>query len=135
MVVVGSRGLGPVASLLLGSVSVTVSKHASSPVVVCRPHPPLSPPQVGILVGVDGTALSLPAAELAFRLAALRRCTLTVLHSCWTPAAVGKRGPGSPGPDLTAQRALVAGSSPAWWRSSRTSSSTCGWSTASPTGT
>lgn len=110
MVVVGSRGLGPVASLLLGSVSVTVSKHASSPVVVCRPHTPLSPPQVGILVGVDGTSLSLPAAELAFRIAAQRHSTLTVLHSCWTPAAVGGQGAGSPAPDLTAQRALVAGS-------------------------
>ena len=110
MVVIGSRGLGPVASLLLGSVSVTVSKHASCPVVVCRPRTALGPPQDGILVGVDGTPLSLPAAEFAFRLAAERHRPLTVLHSCWTPEAVGVLRPGSPEPDLTAQRALVAGS-------------------------
>lgn len=110
MVVIGSRGLGPVASLLLGSVSVTVSKHASSPVVVSRPHTPLSPAQEGILVGVDGTVLSLPAAEFAFRIAAQRNSTLTVMRSCWTPAAVGAPGPGSAGPDLAQQRALVADS-------------------------
>lgn len=110
MVVIGSRGLGPVASLLLGSVGVTVCKHAVSPVVVCRPRTSLSPPQVGILVGVDGTAQSLPAAEFAFRMAAQRHSPLTVLHSCWTPAAVGAMSQGSSGPELTDQRALVADS-------------------------
>ena len=36
MIVMGSRGRGPVTSLVLGSVSVAVSTHASCPVVVRR---------------------------------------------------------------------------------------------------
>ncbi len=83
MIVLGSRGRGPIASLLLGSVSVSVSKHASCPVVVRRPADP-SLSTYGILVGVDGTELSLPAIEFAYRMASWRRCPLVVLHCYWT---------------------------------------------------
>ena len=37
LVVMGSRGRGPLRSMLLGSVSSGVTKYATCPVVVCRP--------------------------------------------------------------------------------------------------
>ncbi len=106
MVVLGSRGLGPVASLLLGSVSVAVSRHATCPVVVLRPD---SLAGGGVMVGVDGTEHSLPAVEFAFGMASLRGCPLTVVHCYRDPAhrpggQVGADG----GPDLGEEEALTA---------------------------
>lgn len=82
MVVLGSRGRGPVRSLLLGSVGVAVMRHAHCPVVIHRPgHPGLV--RHGVLVGVDGTEHSRPALEFAFAQASLSRLPLTVLHCYW----------------------------------------------------
>lgn len=96
LVVVGSRGRGPIKSLLLGSVGVALSQHARCPVVVRRPHPP-RPPGAGILVGTDLTGSSEAALEWAFRQAALRASPLTVLHTLFEGLPEGDIPPEAPG--------------------------------------
>ena len=86
MVVLGSRGRGPVKSLLLGSVGVAVSRHASCPVVVHRPGNP-GLVRHGVLVGSDGSDRSRLPLEFAYRQASLRQLPLTVVHAWWNVAA------------------------------------------------
>ena len=80
--VVGSRGRGPVRSLLLGSVGVAVVRHGHCPVVVHRPGSEV-PGREGVVVGVDGTERSLPVLEHAFEAASFRQQPLTVVHCRW----------------------------------------------------
>ncbi len=80
VLVVGSRGRGPVRRLLLGSVSVSVVRHATCPVVVVRPGDSHGGRQ-GVLVGIDGSERSSEPLRFAFRHASQRRLPLTVLHT------------------------------------------------------
>ena len=69
LLVVGSRGRGTLASLILGSVSVGVSAHAPCPVVVVRPEKASvgDAAYVGrVVVGVDGSEVSVQALDFAF---------------------------------------------------------------------
>jgi nucleotide-binding universal stress UspA family protein len=80
MVVVGSRGHGPVAGLLLGSVSGALVRHSDTPVVVVRPTPA---PGGGDLIAADGSEESLELVELAYREASLHQLPLTIVHCLW----------------------------------------------------
>src|SRR6476469_4678096 len=62
LVVVGSRGLGGFASLLLGSVANVLTAHGRCPVVVLRGRTPDHGP---VVVGADGTPSSAKAVEYA----------------------------------------------------------------------
>ncbi|GAA2121720.1 universal stress protein [Nocardioides bigeumensis] len=88
LVVLGSRGRGPVTSML-GSVSVWTSKRAACPVVICRPVGATAERR-GVLVGVDGTAANAPAVEMAFQLASERDGDLTVLHCVYEVGGVSR---------------------------------------------
>jgi nucleotide-binding universal stress UspA family protein len=109
LLVLGSRGHGPVGSKMLGSVGANVIRHARCPVVVCRPGTDLRVKQ-GVLVGADGTAESLPVIDFAFRQASTRRQPLTVLHA-FADALVGVQSPSlvaSAEQDTSAHRLLAA---------------------------
>lgn len=82
MVVLGSRGRGPLRSLLLGSVGVALVRHARCPVVVHRPGN-AGNVKNGVVVGADATEESRPVLEFAYREASLRDLPLSVVHCYW----------------------------------------------------
>ena len=89
MVVVGSRGLGPFARSLLGSVSSNLIRHAHCPVAVIHDEDPLMPhpAQAPVLVGIDGSPASELATAIAFQEASWRGVDLVALH-VWSDVEV-----------------------------------------------
>lgn len=83
MIVMGSRGLGGLSGLVMGSVSAAVVSHADSPVVVVRKDNAVTEANKygPVVVGVDGSDVSRKALELAFKEADARGVSLRAIHA------------------------------------------------------
>jgi len=84
MIVLGSRHLGTVGSVLLGSVSAAVSARAACPVVVLRGPAGLAAEQAAVVVGVDAQDGSEAVLEFGFDYASRRSVPLSAVL-CWHP--------------------------------------------------
>ncbi|HHT31310.1 MAG TPA: universal stress protein [Corynebacterium sp.] len=83
MIVMGSRGLGGLSGMVMGSVSAAVVSHASCPVVVVREdnHVTEETKYGPVVVGVDGSGVSQKAIENAFKEADARGAELIAVHT------------------------------------------------------
>lgn len=82
--VLGSRGLGDLDAMLLGSVGLAVAARAECPVVVVRGAAEHRETRFGsVVVGVENGEGSGTAVAFAFREAQVRHCGLVVVHA-WT---------------------------------------------------
>jgi nucleotide-binding universal stress UspA family protein len=81
LLVVGSRGRGPLTGLVLGSVSRACLAHAPCPVVVVRPQTGPTASYRRVIVGVDGSGHSRQALRIAADEARLRGAALHVMHA------------------------------------------------------
>jgi nucleotide-binding universal stress UspA family protein len=79
MIVVGARGVGGFAALLLGSVSRYVAMHAECPVAVIREQ--VDAVHREIVVGVHDLKESTQALAFAFEEAAMREAELVAVHA------------------------------------------------------
>jgi nucleotide-binding universal stress UspA family protein len=89
LIVIGSRGYGPIQTLLLGSVSTEVVDHASCPVLVARAGDVHK-----VLFATDGTETSVPAFDVVHGWPLFRRYPVEVVSvsepiATWTAADPG----------------------------------------------
>ncbi|MFF7443010.1 universal stress protein [Streptomyces sp. NPDC008122] len=86
LLVVGSRGRGELADLLLGSVGLVVAARAPGPVVVVRgDRQALEARHQRVLLGVGDHDVDAPAVRFAFREAAAREAELDVVRTWRRP--------------------------------------------------
>lgn len=85
LIVMGSRGRGPIATMVLGSVSAEVSVHAPCPVLVAR-----TPTIRRVIVALDGTPESDRIVDAVAGFAFLREARVEVV--CIAPSSIP--GPG-----------------------------------------
>ena len=113
LVVLGNRGHGGFADLLVGSTSVAVSTHAHCPVVVVRGDE--QRPGAHVLAGVDGSPCSLLALQYALEQAADRGVPLHVIRA-WTPPTPRWSPPNLDQRDITAAEKAALDELLASWR-------------------
>ncbi|GAA1880362.1 universal stress protein [Actinomadura bangladeshensis] len=87
LIVLGPRGLGGFAGLLLGSVGAQVVAHASCPVVIARGDPDRPAGPGHVVVGVDGSPASRAALAMAFTEAGLHGLSVHAV-AAWEPEPV-----------------------------------------------
>ncbi|GAA2777064.1 universal stress protein [Mycolicibacterium pallens] len=93
LIVVGSRGLGVIARVLLGSVSTALIHHGRCPVAVIPRNPLHTPSPAPVVVGVDGSPASEAATAIAFDEASRRGVELVALHVWSDTEMLGFRVP------------------------------------------
>lgn len=81
LLVVGSRGLGPLRRLVLGSVSSGLAQETTRPLLVVRGGATAWPP-ARVVVGDDGTPAARQAGGLAAALAKLYGTPMTLVRTC-----------------------------------------------------
>ena len=88
MVVVGSRGMGGIGQVVLGSVSSGLVHYAHCPVAIVHGSQAHEPDHTSpVLLGIDGSPASEAATELAFDEASRRGVDLVALHA-WSDVGV-----------------------------------------------
>jgi nucleotide-binding universal stress UspA family protein len=88
LLVLGDRGLGGLAGLLLGSVAVGLAAHGACPVVIVRGEcGGAGNEESPVVVGIDDSSISEAALAFAFDAAAARGVGLVVVHA-WSPTAI-----------------------------------------------
>lgn len=87
LLILGSRGLGGVSGMLLGSVAVAMTTHAHCPVVIVRgEQPDVIHPLLPVVAGVDGSTASEAATGFAFEIAAAREVPLVAVRAWQDPS-------------------------------------------------
>ncbi|MFJ5774625.1 universal stress protein [Streptomyces sp. NPDC093094] len=123
LIVVGSRGKGNIAGLLLGSTPVPLAAHSRCPVMTVREEHRPSDRAGPVVLGFDGSPDSDEAVGLAFAEAAQRRAQLVVVHARQpdkdSPGTAPESAEQSPAaaiagragacPDVTVRHDLVSG--------------------------
>ncbi len=105
LLVLGDRGLGEVAGLVLGSVAVSLAASGACPVVVVRGE--RAGADGPVVVGVDGSPVSEAALAFAFDAAAARGVDLVAVHA-WSPTAIDEELASLVEWDASAESAVLA---------------------------
>ncbi|MFE5734698.1 universal stress protein [Streptomyces sp. NPDC056528] len=123
LIVVGSRGLGGLTGLLLGSTPVSLAARSHCPVMTVRAEHGAAAGAEPVVLGVDGSPDSAEAVDVAFAEAARRRAELVVVHAWQPDGAAADTTPGTAArslaravagradthPDVTVRRDVVDG--------------------------
>ncbi|RFS83539.1 universal stress protein [Actinomadura spongiicola] len=86
LIVLGPRGLGGFAGLVLGSVGAQVAAHAACPVIIVRGALDQGQTPGRVIVGVDGSAASRAALSMGFAEADARGLSLSAVVA-WDPVS------------------------------------------------